>query len=660
MQVDRDSLRSVPVPWQRASCSWRIDGEIKNDTGNPIPVNGTVAATQSGTWTEANSAAIKTAVEVMDDWDESDRAKVNPIVGQAGVEADTGVITTKTQRVTLATDDVASTSMTKIVNRTQKIAESPKPKLIDTNLVQKQIIQASDPTSNTRFSSATGYLRHASADGSTVAIPANNKASNTGAVYIFTRTAPGSLFTQQQKLTASDAAINQQFGSGVSMSADGNVVVIGAFRDDNTNGTDAGAVYVFKRVGTTWTEFQKIISPVTGEALYGQSAYISRDGSYLYVSDPAADVGANTAQGVIWLYRRDITTGFYTLDSGEEFIDDDGHAGDMFGLTSVSDSGNVVICESLENHGSYTNSGAAIIFTRDNEYAAWSQQKVYTDPRYEADSDYFGYPAAVSHDDQTIIIGSNNEDNENGGDAGALYIFERDDTGQYQFNRRIIQEANANATSPGTVNAYFGGTVWFTRDGLTFITGDAYGFLDVYSKVDSTWLRTSRIDKAAPATEFSYGILLCEDDRTLFVGAVNDDTGATDAGVVYYYDLIRKFDSSGSVNVIEGAITPKHVTANTTGETTIITPTSGNAIRLWWYNIAADPANTGHVTIGLRFGTGNTDFYKVGLSQYGAATAHSFKSGKSFHQGAVDQPLLINLSGNQTTYVNIDYEEVTP
>lgn len=32
----------------------------------PVPVSGTVAATQSGTWTEANSAAIKTAVETID------------------------------------------------------------------------------------------------------------------------------------------------------------------------------------------------------------------------------------------------------------------------------------------------------------------------------------------------------------------------------------------------------------------------------------------------------------------------------------------------------------------------------------------------------------------------------------------------------------------
>lgn len=48
---------------------------------------------------------ILTALQIMDDWDESDRAKVNPIAGQVGVQGAEGTITALTQRVTLATDD---------------------------------------------------------------------------------------------------------------------------------------------------------------------------------------------------------------------------------------------------------------------------------------------------------------------------------------------------------------------------------------------------------------------------------------------------------------------------------------------------------------------------------------------------------------------------
>lgn len=82
-----------------------------DDNGSSITVDGTVAATQSGTWTEANSAAIAASLSVLDDWDESDRAKVNPIVGQAGVAAGSGTVGATVQRVTIATDDAVSTAL---------------------------------------------------------------------------------------------------------------------------------------------------------------------------------------------------------------------------------------------------------------------------------------------------------------------------------------------------------------------------------------------------------------------------------------------------------------------------------------------------------------------------------------------------------------------
>lgn len=44
------------------------------------------------------------SLSVLDDWDESDRAKVNPIAGQAGVAAGSGTVSALTQRVVLATD----------------------------------------------------------------------------------------------------------------------------------------------------------------------------------------------------------------------------------------------------------------------------------------------------------------------------------------------------------------------------------------------------------------------------------------------------------------------------------------------------------------------------------------------------------------------------
>ena len=56
--------------------------------------------------------AMAASLAILDDWDESDRCKTNPIVGQAGVAAGAGAVGATVQRVTLASDDplvVAST-----------------------------------------------------------------------------------------------------------------------------------------------------------------------------------------------------------------------------------------------------------------------------------------------------------------------------------------------------------------------------------------------------------------------------------------------------------------------------------------------------------------------------------------------------------------------
>ena len=49
-------------------------------------------------------AAAASALSVIDDWDESDRAKVNLIAGQAGVQGGAGASSATTQRVAIATD----------------------------------------------------------------------------------------------------------------------------------------------------------------------------------------------------------------------------------------------------------------------------------------------------------------------------------------------------------------------------------------------------------------------------------------------------------------------------------------------------------------------------------------------------------------------------
>ncbi len=66
-----------------------------------------VVAANTPRVTHASDDPVTTALQILDDWDESDRAKVNPIVGQAGVAAGAGAVAATVQRMTLASDDPA-------------------------------------------------------------------------------------------------------------------------------------------------------------------------------------------------------------------------------------------------------------------------------------------------------------------------------------------------------------------------------------------------------------------------------------------------------------------------------------------------------------------------------------------------------------------------
>jgi hypothetical protein len=98
-----------------------IDGKITacDTSGLALETGGnlaTLAAVDFALESGGNLAACKTALEIIDDWDETNRCAVNPISGQAGVQGASGAVTALTQRVTLATD-VALPSGTNLLGR---------------------------------------------------------------------------------------------------------------------------------------------------------------------------------------------------------------------------------------------------------------------------------------------------------------------------------------------------------------------------------------------------------------------------------------------------------------------------------------------------------------------------------------------------------------
>jgi FG-GAP repeat protein len=74
---------------------------------------------------------------------------------------------------------------------------------------------------------------------------------NQGSAYVFVRS--GGVWTQQQKLEASDAAVDDRFGSSVAIS--GGTVMVGAPFDDGAAGIDQGSAYVFGPVPFNFSGF---------------------------------------------------------------------------------------------------------------------------------------------------------------------------------------------------------------------------------------------------------------------------------------------------------------------------------------------------------------------------------------------------------------------
>jgi len=112
----------------------------------------------------------------------------------------------------------------------------------DGTFTQQSKIHANDAASYDRFGSSVSLY------GDTALIGAiyddNNNLSYSGSVYVFTRSSADGTFTQQSKIHANDAATYDRFGSSVSLYGD--TALIGAIYDDDNNLSNSGSVYVFK------------------------------------------------------------------------------------------------------------------------------------------------------------------------------------------------------------------------------------------------------------------------------------------------------------------------------------------------------------------------------------------------------------------------------
>ncbi len=140
----------------------------------------------------------------------------------------------------------------------------------------------------------------AALDGDTALIGAHHGAAppvfNTGAAYVFRF--DGKQWVQEQKLTASDPAIEDFFGWSVSLQGD--LALIGAMLDDDyANGS--GSAYIFRLDGTEWNETAKLrYEEVQDVHAFGVS--VATDGEHAIVGANFTTVNGDAEAGAAYIY----------------------------------------------------------------------------------------------------------------------------------------------------------------------------------------------------------------------------------------------------------------------------------------------------------------------------------------------------------------------
>jgi hypothetical protein len=289
-----------------------------------------------------------------------------------------------------------------------------------------------------------------------------------GAAYVFTCSGTPCTWMQQQQLTASDGARDDEFGNSVAVS--GNTAIIGAWGKNSlylpgaptTALAPQGAAYVFTCSGTpcTWTQQQELTA--------SDGARGDEFGNTVAVSGKTAIIGApykNSYQGAAYIFTCSGTPCTWT--QRQKLTAADGASGDVFGY-SVAVSGNTAIIGAIGNNSSR---GAAYVFTCTGIPCTWTQQQELT-AADGARGDVFGTRVAVSG--SVGVIGAPGKTIGNNSLQGAAYVFTCSGIPcTWISQQELIASDGASRDEFGTRVAVSGNTVLVANNTLK---GAAYVF----------------------------------------------------------------------------------------------------------------------------------------------------------------------------------------
>lgn len=354
---------------------------------------------------------------------------------------------------------------------------------------------------------------------------------------------PGPTVGQQARLVPTYQRANDQFGYSVSISNDGDTVVVGdPYGEDSSAKTETGRAFIFTRISTGWSQKTVLSDPLlfTG-AMFGQSVAMSGDGETCAVGCPVDknSFGQATA-GSVYVFVLDKTSGLWTKQTRLLPVDINGMNANSGVSVALSDDGNILAVGS--NYNTWAGVGyVGTVSIYERTGTSWVLKDTLHPNTFVA-SLYFGTSVALSSDGAVVAVGANN-DNQTAGTSGAVYIFTRAGDLWSQTTKLVN-------TVSGT-SEQFGEHVALSGDGKTCVVG-AKNFLNtaqnqyngavyVFYNNAGTWVKERIVDDTPTTNDyFGSSVAISKDGTKLVIGVPGKESnGLTDTGVVYVYSGVN-------------------------------------------------------------------------------------------------------------------------
>jgi len=423
-------------------------------------------------------------------------------------------------------------------------------------------------SSNTATGDEFGIDVALSSDGNTLAVGARNELGNTGAVYVFAKIAES--WIKQSDITATVSAAGDEFGTAVSLSADGNLLAVGAPQQGGT-----GSAYTFTRTGNTWSQQDTFKASPSGIDSFGDAVSLSDDGATLAVG-ARAETSVTTGVGSMDDNLPGITlvgaVYIFTESSGnwtqQEYIKaDNADGGDLFGASvSLSSDGDTLAVGAIGEDSDTSGIGTVATNTADNFTGAvyvfvrdvsdvWTQEEYIKASDSDA-GDSFGTAVSLSDDGNTLAVGAkfessmatviNGDDTDNNApEAGAAYVFTRSGTTWTQqayvkasnaessdnFGQSVSLSADGNSLAIGATGEQ-SAAIGVNGDEVTGALSNAGAGYFFTRNAGGVWAQQAYMKASNTDSGDSFGtsIELSGDGNTLAVGARNEDGNATGIG----------------------------------------------------------------------------------------------------------------------------------